>query len=76
MAWDKDSRQAISGQAIPTGRKEAIELPESRAGKFTWVGKLNGGCEERLTSVVPLTCPSVFGLQKQLVSCYLHECRD
>lgn len=72
VAWDKDSWQAVSGQAISTGRKEAIELPESRAGKFTWVGKLREGCEERLTSIVPLTCLSVFNLKEQFVSLYLH----
>lgn len=37
---------ALSGQAIPTGRKEAIELPESRAGKFTQAGKLSRGCKK------------------------------
>ena len=54
VAWDKDAGQGISGQAILTGRKEAIALPESRAGKSTRVGKLGRGCQERLTSVFPL----------------------
>lgn len=44
VAWDKDSRRAVSVRRIPTGRKEAIELPG--AGKFAGVGKLRGGCEE------------------------------
>lgn len=34
------------------------------------------GLQERLTSIVPLTCLSVFSLQEQLASHYLHECRD
>lgn len=46
-------RAGLSGQAILTGRKEAITLPESRAGKSTWVGKLGRGCQERLMSVFP-----------------------
>lgn len=38
---------ALSGQAIPTGRKEAIELPESRAAwEFTQAGKLSRGCKK------------------------------
>lgn len=44
--WQETKRhgEAVSGQAIPTGRKEAIELPVSRVGKSTEVGK---GCQER-----------------------------
>lgn len=35
------------------------------------------GLQERLTSIVPLTCLSVFSLQERLTSHYhLHECRD
>ena len=53
MAWD-NSGQGVSGQTILTGRKKAIALSESRAGKSTWVGKLGRGCQGRLTSVFPL----------------------
>lgn len=71
MAWDKDSRQAISGEAVSTGRKEAIELPAWRAGKSTWVGKRSRGCWERLTATVLSHLPQ--SIQSEGAVCfYLH----
>ena len=69
VAWDKDAWQSVSAQATLSGRKEAIELPESRAGKSTWVGKCSGGRPGRLTPLFH-TCPSVSTHKEQCVSVF------
>lgn len=63
VAWDKDSRRAVSVRTIPTGRREGIELPG--AGKFARGWQAQGRLRRRLTPIVPLTCSGGFGLQQQ-----------
>lgn len=57
VAWDKDSWQVVSGWATPTGRKQAIELLDSRAGKSIWVGKPRKGCQEGLRTTLRPSLP-------------------